>query len=131
MKLRSLLFAFVLVSACKENHQHDGVYIAEQPYAGIMKTWIIEGNSLTSYTMGVVKITRCRQYEDRIETANDQVYRVDGAGNVIIPGTEGRTKDEKLIRRSSNTRFTPAELERMIDEAMPPASLMKDRQPTP
>ena len=130
MKLRSLFLVFVLLAGCKANHQHDGVYIAEQPIMGVMKTWIVEGNEITYYLMGEVKVARCKQYEDRIETSDDIVYRMDSEGNLIIPGKKGMTGDEKLVKRSSKTKFTHADLERMIDEAMPPPALLKDYNAT-
>lgn len=120
----------MLLSGCKTNRQHDGVYISEQPMLGVMKTWIVEGNAITYFLMGDVKVARCKQYDDRIETSNGVVYRVDESGNLIIPGKEGKTADEKLIKRSSNTKFTPAELEKMIDDAMPPPAILKDYNAT-
>jgi hypothetical protein len=127
MKFRFLCFALLLLAGCEENHQHDGVYISEQPILGIMKTWIVEGNSITFYLMGVARVEKCRQYEDRIES-NDLVFRFDDAGSLIVPDKNGNGSGEKLIKRSANTKFTPAELEKMVDEAMPPPGVLKDRQ---
>jgi hypothetical protein len=125
MKFRALFFVLIILSSCQVNHQHDGVYIAEQPLQGVMRTWIIEGNVITYYLMGEVKVARCKQYEDRIETGDDVVYHIDEAGNLIVPGKQGRTADEKLIKRTSKTKFTPAELEKMIDDAMPMPGVLK------
>jgi len=120
----------MLLGGCQENHQHDGVYIAKQPVTGVMKTWIVEGNAITYYLMGEVKVAKCKQYDNRIETSNGVVYPIDDAGDLIIPGKAGKTVDEKLIKRSANTKFTPAELEKMIDKAMPPPPAMKDSSAT-
>ena len=119
MKFRALFLLLIILSGCEVNHQHDGVYIAEQPMMGVTRTWIIEGNAITYYLMGEVKVAKCKQFEDRIETADDLVYQFDEAGNLIVPGKEGKTGSERLIKRSSKTKFTPAELEKMIDDAMP------------
>jgi hypothetical protein len=126
MKFSALFFVVALLAGCQENHLHDGVYISERPLLGVMKTWIVDGNSITYYLMGEVKVARCKQYEDRVETSEGVVYPVDKAGNLILTGTEGRTTDEKLIKRSSSTKFTPAELEKMIDVAMPPPGVLND-----
>jgi hypothetical protein len=126
MKYSALFFVVILLAGCHENRQHDGVYISEQPMLGVMKTWIVDGNTITYYLMGEVKVARCKQYDDRIETSEGVVYPLDQAGNLIVTGKEGQTTDEKLIKRSSSTKFTPAELEKMIDVAMPPPGLMRD-----
>jgi hypothetical protein len=120
MKFQPFFLLIVLLAGCKVNHQHDGVYIAERPMLGVMKTWIVEGNEITYYLMGEVKVAKCKQYEDRIELSDDIVYRIDDAGNLIVPGISGKTGDEKLIKRSPKTKFSFAQLEKMIDEAMPP-----------
>lgn len=129
MKHRMTLFVVLLMFGCKENHQHDGIYIAERPFTGVMKAWIVEGNAITYYLMGLVTVTKCRQYADRIETADNKVYRMDADGNLIIPGNPGITKDEKLVKRSSRTDLKPAEIEKMIDEAMPPPGVLEGMPP--
>jgi hypothetical protein len=126
MKFRTLFFIVILLAGCKENRQHDGVYISEVPIFGVMKTWIVEGNVITYYLMGEVKVAKCKQYSDRVETSSGVVYPIDGTGNLLIPDKDGKSPGEKLIKRTSNTKFSPAELEKMIDEAMPPPALMKD-----
>ncbi|MGC3947325.1 MAG: hypothetical protein QM762_22885 [Chryseolinea sp.] len=130
MKYLPFFLIFFLLAGCKVNHQHDGVYIAEKPNLGVMKAWIVEGNEITYYLMGEVKVARCKQYEDRIEVADDIVYRIDKDGNLVLPGKSGKTGDEKLIKRSSKTKFTHADLERMIDEAMPPPGVLQDHDAT-
>lgn len=124
MKYRFLILVALLLAGCQENHQHDGVYISEQPIMGVMKTWIVEGNALTSYLMGVVKVSKCKQYEDRIEF-DDVVCRFDESGNLLVPNAEGKITGEKLIKRSTNTKVTPLQLDRMIDEAMPPPAVLQ------
>ena len=130
MKFRTLFFIVILLAGCKENRQHDGVYISEEPIFGVMKTWIIEGNAITYYLMGDVKVAKCKQYSDRVETSEGVVYPIDETGNLLIPDKAGKGPGEKLIKRTSNTKFTPAELEKMIDEAMPPPALLKDYNAT-
>jgi hypothetical protein len=125
MKFRSLFFIVILLAGCKENRQHDGVYISEVPLFGVMKTWIVEGNAITYYLMGEVKVAKCKQYSDRVETSEGIIYPIDKTGNLLIVDKRGGP-GEKLIKRTSNTKFTPAELEKMIDEAMPPPALLKD-----
>lgn len=127
MKFRFLFILSILFTACEVNHQHDGVYIAEKPIMGVMKAWIVEGNEITYYLMGEVKAAKCKQYADRIEVSHDIVYKIDAAGDLIIPGKEGLTGDEKLIKRSSKTKLSHADLERMIDEAMPPPAVLNDQ----
>ena len=128
MKVRSLFFLLIVLAlaACKESHEHDGVYISREPIMGVMKTWIVEGNAITSYLMGEVKVSRCKQYDDHLES-EDVRYPFDEAGNLIIPGIEGRTADETLIKRSTKTKLTAVEIEKMIDEFMPPPGVLKDR----
>jgi|GEM_PF-3191955 len=127
MKFRFLFLTLLWLSSCEENHQHDGVYISEEPYLGVMKTWVVEGNSLTFYMMGITKVKHCKQYEDRIES-EDVVYSIDSAGNLWIPGKDGKPTKEKLVKRSNSPKHTTAELDKMIDEAMPPPALLRDRE---
>src|SRR5689334_23531940 len=127
MKFRFLCIALLFLAACKENHQHDGVYISEQPLLGVMKTWIVEGNTITFYLMGGAEAKSCRQYEDRIEI-DGRVFRFDDAGKLIVPDKDGTPTGERLVKRTANTKFTPAELEKMIDEAMPPPGVLKGMQ---
>lgn len=129
MKYRLLLLSVLFLAGCQENHQHDGVYISEQPIMGVMKTWIVEGNALTSYMMGVVKVSKCKQYEDRIEF-DKAVYRFDESGNLLVPNADGKVTGEKLIKRSTNTKVTTVQLERMIDEAMPPPAVLQGSEST-
>lgn len=125
MKYSIALFIILFLLGCKENHQHDGIYIAERPFTGVMKTWIVEGNAITYYLMGLATVTKCKQYADRIETEDNKTYRIDADGNLIIPGTPGISKDEKLVKRSARTDLKPAEIEKMIDEAMPPPGVLE------
>jgi hypothetical protein len=128
MKVRSLFFLLIVfaLAACKESHEHDGVYISQEPIMGVTKAWIVEGNAITSYLMGEVKVARCKQYDDHLES-DDITYPFDEAGNLIIPGKKGRTADEKLIKRSAKTKVTAVEIEKLIDEFMPPPGVLKDR----
>ena len=96
---------------------------------GVMKTWIIEGNAITYYLMGQVKVAKCKQYDDRI-VADDITYPFDAAGNLVVPGRKGVTADQTLIKRSPKTKFTPAEIEKLIDEAMPPPGVLKGQDAT-
>lgn len=127
MRFLYLLAILLLLNGCKENHQHDGVYIAERPVLGVMRTFIVEGNMITYYLMGEVKAVKCKQYEDRIETSDDIVYTIDASGNLIIPGKEGKSGDEKLIKRTTKTKVTPSDLEQMIDEAMPQPGVLESQ----
>jgi uncharacterized lipoprotein NlpE involved in copper resistance len=129
MKFCTLFFIVILLAGCEENRQHDGVYISEQPIFGVMKTWIVEGNAITYYLMGEVKVASCKQYDDRVETSDGVVYPIDKTGNLMILNKDG-LPGEKLLKRTTKTKFTPAELEKMIDEAMPPPALMKDYNAT-
>jgi hypothetical protein len=130
MKFRIFFIIVILLAGCKENRQHDGVYISEVPQLGVMKTWIVEGNAITYYLMGEVKVAKCKQYSDRVETSEGVIYPIDKNGNLLIPDKGGKAPGEKLIKRTSNTKFNPAELEKMIDEAMPPPALLKDHNAT-
>lgn len=109
------LTVLVLMGACTR-HERDGLYIANIRFTGVTKTWIVEGNTLTLYSLGLTKVVKCRQYSDRIEIG-DEIYYFDDKGDIVMPEGKVAGMDYRLVRISGNTKYTFAELDKLVDEA--------------
>jgi hypothetical protein len=93
---------------CSANHQYDGLYIANKEITGVTKVWILEGNELTIYSMGVVNVQRCKQYSDRIEIKAGNAYTVDDKGDIIIASDSVGNVDYRMVKYSDRTNSKSA-----------------------
>lgn len=116
MKVKISLLALLLAS-CGANHSHDGLYIANRAVTGVTKAWIIQGDALTIYSMGVIDVTPCEQYADRVQVKGGDVYRFDVEGNVIIDYDTTRNADLRMMKVSDRTNYNIGELDKLVSDA--------------
>jgi hypothetical protein len=116
--MKILLIALVVLAGCKANHQHDGLYIADQQITGVTQAWILEGDKMTIYSMGAIKALRCKQYADRIETEKDETYYLNtGGGSIVVPMVGGKQVNMKKV--SNRTTYNIGELDKLVEDAVP------------
>ena len=117
MKKTILLITVILFSGCEANHQHDGLYIANQKVMGIMHAWILEGDQLTYYAVGTTKVKKCVQFEDRIEIEGGETYNFNAKGDIVISEAPDKTMKYGMVRVSERTKYTFKELDKLTDDA--------------
>jgi hypothetical protein len=112
MKNKSLFSVVIFLAGCAANHEHDGLYIANREVTGITKAWILEGNVLTVYSMGTTEVLRCKQFNDRIEIGDGEVYSFNGDGDLVSAKEAERKNDYRMIKKSERTKLT-SELDKL------------------
>jgi hypothetical protein len=116
-KQKFLFAILVLLTGCTPNHQHDGLYMANKRVTGVTKVWILEGDALTVYAVGETKVFKCDQYADRIEVKGGEIYYLDGKDDILISKGPNKSTDYRMVRVSDKTKYSFAELDRLVDEA--------------
>jgi hypothetical protein len=117
MKVILAIITGLLWVGCTTNHQHDGLYVANREVTGITKAWILEGNALTIYSMGITDIKRCKQYPDRIEVEDEETFPIDAAGDIIILSDSVKNVNYRMVKFSSRTNYNVGELDKIVSDA--------------
>jgi len=109
-----------MLAGCKANHEHDGLYIADQQITGVTHAWILEGDKMTIYSMGTFRAVDCKQYADRIETDKNETYYFNSGGSsIVVPKVGGKQVNMKKV--SNRTTFNIGELDKLVENAIAPA----------
>ncbi|MBA4057313.1 MAG: hypothetical protein C0490_21545 [Marivirga sp.] len=111
-----LIIIVILIGGCT-SHQHDGLYIANMRTTGITQAWILEGDYLTIYSAGMTKVMECNQYNDRLKVEGDEVFYFDDKGDILMPDGKEKGIDYRMTRISDKTKYSQADLDKLIDEA--------------
>jgi hypothetical protein len=115
-KLLLTIVILILISGCT-SHDHDGLYIANLRVTGVTQAWILEGDYLTIYSAGITKVMECDQYSDRLEVEGDEVFYFSDKGDILMPEGKEKGMDYRMIRISEKTKYSQAELDKLIDIA--------------
>jgi hypothetical protein len=113
-----ILILGAMLVACGENHERDGLYMANKQIAGIKNVWILNGNEVTVYSMGVIKVGRCKQHGEKIVMEDGREFPFNEKGDVIITKGTGPDDEYSMTKISSKTDYSPEQIEKLIDEAL-------------
>jgi hypothetical protein len=117
MKVIITMLTCLLWVGCATNHQHDGLYLANREVTGLTKAWILEGNALTFYSMGITDIKRCKQYSDRIEVEDGDTFPIDAAGDIVILSDSTKNVNYRMVKFSDRTNYKVGELDKIVSDA--------------
>ena len=117
MKNKLFFVVAIFLIGCTANHQHDGLYVANRAVMGITKAWIIEGDVLTVYSMGAAEVLRCKQFNDRIEIKEGEVFIFNKDGDLVSSSETDRAKDYRMVKMSARTKYNVGELDKIVNDA--------------
>jgi hypothetical protein len=111
-------FAICLcVASCApfENHEHDGLYVTNNKILGFANAMIINGNELKNFsTTGFSKVS-CKQFEDRIEIENGNVFYLDDNGDLVIAANS--IMKFSMVKVSNKTNYDAKDVMVLLDTA--------------
>ena len=100
---------------CTSEHAHDGLYVANISTSGMVNAWILKGDELTTYSLGVINVKSCRQTGDALVVGRD-TFRFNQQGDIVIRYDSTRSVDYRMRRVSDQTEYTISELNKLVDE---------------
>ncbi len=116
MNNKLFLLLVIFFAGCTASHQHDGTYVANKIDTGIITIWILNGDKLTTYSMGSTAVADCDQSSDKIELEDGRQFDFNEDGDIILSKSSNENSDYLMVKISDKTDYTPRDLEKIIDE---------------